>query len=124
RLNDVCVKPWVLLSAGVKYDQYKKQVELAMKAGASGILGGRAFWTEFFTYADPAQRQKFAETECVARVKELDAVVKTATPWFAKYGYSMADLHAMRAAEGWNARYSGGKFTGGPAGPVDPNAVY
>src|SRR5215213_6471184 len=39
RLNDACAKPWVLLSAGVKYDAYKKQVEMAMKAGASGILG-------------------------------------------------------------------------------------
>ena len=42
----------MLLSAGVDYDKYKKQVEMAMKAGASGVLGGRAFWKEFFTYAD------------------------------------------------------------------------
>src|SRR4029079_8591780 len=40
RLNDACVKPWVLLSAGVDYDKYKKQVEMAMKAGASGVVGG------------------------------------------------------------------------------------
>jgi tagatose 1,6-diphosphate aldolase len=65
RLNDVCVKPWVLLSAGVDYPQYKKQVEMAMKAGASGILGGRAFWKEFFTYTSASERQKFAETVCV-----------------------------------------------------------
>ncbi len=42
---------------------------MAMKAGASGILGGRAFWKEFFTFATPAERQKFAETECVKRVQ-------------------------------------------------------
>ncbi len=123
RLNDVCVKPWVLLSAGVDYDQYKKQVEMAMKAGASGILGGRAFWKEFFTYATPAERQKFAETECVKRVQETDAIVKTGTPWFAKYGLDMDALHGMRAAEGWHARYGGGT-AGGPAGKVDPNSVY
>ena len=123
RLNDVCVKPWVLLSAGVQYDQYKKQVELAMKAGASGVLGGRAFWTEFFTHTDPAARQKFAETECVARVKEIDAIVKTGTPWFEKYGYSMTDLHDMRAAEGWHARYGGGAATG-TAGKVKEGEVY
>ena len=59
RLNDACgQKPWVLLSAGVDYDKYKKQVEMAMKAGASGILGGRAFWKEFFTYNSPADRQR------------------------------------------------------------------
>ena len=123
RLNDACTKPWVLLSAGVKYDEYKKQVEMAMKAGCSGILGGRAFWTEFFTFKTPADRQKFAETDCAARVKELDAIVKSGTPWFAKYGYTMDDLHHLRASEGWHARYSGGT-AGGPAGKVDPNAVY
>jgi tagatose 1,6-diphosphate aldolase len=79
RLNDACVKPWVLLSAGVDYDKYKKQVEMAVKAGASGVLGGRAFWKEFFTYPTPAERQKFAETECVRRVKEVDAIVKSGT---------------------------------------------
>jgi tagatose 1,6-diphosphate aldolase len=123
-LNDACAKPWVLLSAGVDYPQYKKQVEMAMKAGASGILGGRAFWKEFFTYADPAQRQKFAETECVSRVRELDEIVKTGTPWFAKYGYSATDLTEMRATEGWHARYGGGVASTGGAGKVDPNAVY
>ena len=123
RLNDACVKPWVLLSAGVDYDKYKKQVEMAMKAGASGILGGRAFWKEFFTYATPAERQKFAETECVARVKEADSIVQTGTPWFAKYGYTADDLGKMRAAEGWHARYGGGT-AGAKAGAADPNAVY
>ncbi len=124
KLNDACVKPWVLLSAGVDYDKYKKQIEMAMKAGASGILGGRAFWKEFFTYASPAERQKFAETECVRRVQESDAIVKTGTPWFAKYGLTMEDLHGMRAAEGWHARYAGGVATSGGKGTVDPNAVY
>lgn len=124
RLNDACVKPWVLLSAGVDYDQYKKQVEMAMKAGASGILGGRAFWKEFFTYKTPAERQQFAETECVRRVKEADGIVRTGTPWFAKYGLSTEDLHGMRAAEGWHARYGGGAAPAAAPGKADPNAVY
>ena len=123
RLNDACVKPWVLLSAGVDYDKYKKQVEMAMKAGASGILGGRAFWKEYFTYATPEERKKFAETECVRRVKETDEIVKSGTPWFAKYGLTMEDLHGVRATEGWHARYGGGT-AGKGAGPIDPNAVY
>lgn len=124
RLNDACEKPWVLLSAGVDYDKYKKQVEMAMKAGASGILGGRAFWKEFFTFAKPEDRQKFAETECVKRVQETDAIVKTGTPWFAKYGLTLEDLHGVRTTEGWHARYGGGTAAKGGSGPVDPNAVY
>jgi len=124
RLNDACAKPWVLLSAGVDYDKYKKQVEMAMKAGASGILGGRAFWKEFFTYTSPAERQKFAETECVRRVTETDAIVRTGTPWFAKYGLTTDDLHGVRAAEGWHARYGGGAAAASAPGKADPNAVY
>ena len=124
RLNDACVKPWVLLSAGVDYDKYKKQVEMAMKAGASGVLGGRAFWKEFFTYPTPAERQKFAETECVRRVQETDAIVKTGTPWFAKYGLTLEQLHGMRATEGWHARYGGGTPAAGTPGKADPNSVY
>jgi tagatose 1,6-diphosphate aldolase len=124
KLNDACVKPWVLLSAGVDYPQYKKQVEMAMKAGASGVLGGRAFWKEFFTYASPAERQKFAETECVKRVREVDEIVKTGTPWFKKYGYTMEELREMRATEGWHARYGGGTAVAGGPSKVDPNAVY
>ena len=123
RLNDACTKPWVLLSAGVKYPEYKKQVEMAMKAGCSGILGGRAFWTEFFTYKTPEEMQKFAETECADRVKELDAIVRTGTPWFEKYGYTMNDLHEMRASEGWHARYGGG-VAGGAAAKVKEGDVY
>ena len=123
RLNDACQKPWVLLSAGVDYDVYKKQVEMAMKAGASGILGGRAFWKEFFTYKTPAERQKFADTECVRRVREADAIVKTGTPWFTKYGYTLEDLGQVRAAEGWHARYGGGSASG-PAAKVEAGGVY
>ncbi|MFM8272405.1 MAG: tagatose-bisphosphate aldolase, partial [Gemmata sp.] len=84
---------------------------------------GRAFWKEFFTFANPADRQKFAETECVKRVKETDAIVQTGTPWFAKYGLKMEDLHGVRTTEGWHARYGGG-VAGKAAGAVDPNAVY
>ena len=71
-LNAASRKPWVLLSAGVDYPEYKKQVEMAMKAGASGVLGGRAFWKEYFQKGDQAAREKFAKTECVNRVKEID----------------------------------------------------
>jgi tagatose 1,6-diphosphate aldolase len=95
---------------------------MAMKAGASGILGGRAFWKEFFTYTSASERQKFAETECVKRVQEADAIVKTGTPWFAKYGYSLNDLHQLRASEGWHARYGGG--TAGAAATHVDGGVY
>ena len=56
-------------------------------------------------------------------MKETDAIVKTGTPWFAKYGLTTADLHGMRAAEGWHSRY-GGAGAGGVAGAVGAGDVY
>jgi tagatose 1,6-diphosphate aldolase len=124
QLSEASETPWVLLSAGVDFPDYKKQVEMAVKAGASGILGGRAFWKEYFTYPNPADRQKFAETTCVERVRTIHQLVTTqGKPWFAKYGLTQEDLHGMRAAEGWHARYGGGRATGGAA-KVDKDAVY
>jgi tagatose 1,6-diphosphate aldolase len=60
----------------------------------------------------------------VRRVRETDAIVKSGTPWFAKYGLTLSELHAIRASEGWHARYGGGFASSGGAGKVDPNAVY
>ncbi|HMC67360.1 MAG TPA: tagatose 1,6-diphosphate aldolase, partial [Gemmataceae bacterium] len=40
KLDEASERPWVLLSAGVDFPDYKKQVEMAVKCGASGVLGG------------------------------------------------------------------------------------
>src|SRR5262249_6227594 len=86
KLDEVCARPWVLLSAGVDFPDYKKQVEMALKAGASGVLGGRAFWKEYFTYDNAEERQKFARTEAAGRVKQIHEIVKErAKPWYARY---------------------------------------
>ena len=125
-LDRVCERPWVLLSAGVDYPQYKKQVEMSMKCGASGVLGGRAFWKEYFTFDTPAERQKFAETTSATRVKEIhDIVTKTATPWFARYGMTMEQLHGTRVAENWHFRYGSAESqSGGGMAKPDKDAVY
>jgi tagatose 1,6-diphosphate aldolase len=109
-LDAASERPWVLLSAGVDFPDYKKQVELAVKhGGASGVLGGRAFWKEFFLQATPEARQKYAEGECVERVSTIDKIVKAqAKPWFARAGLTQEQLNSVRGAEGWHFRYGGG----------------
>lgn len=108
KLTAACVKPWVLLSAGVDFPDYKKQVEIAMACGASGVLGGRAFWKEYFLQDTFEGRDQFAKTECVERVRTIhDIVVKTASPWWATYGLDMQQFKSLRAAEKWHARYQG-----------------
>src|SRR5207237_1140400 len=98
-LDAACERPWVLLSAGVDFPDYKKQVELAVKhGGASGVLGGRAFWKEYFLQETPEARQKYAEGECTERGKTVhQIVVKQAKPWFVRDGLTMEALHSMRA---------------------------
>jgi tagatose 1,6-diphosphate aldolase len=125
-LSAACVRPWVLLSAGVDYADYKKQVEMAMSNGASGVLGGRAFWQEYFTFPTPEARAEFARGECVKRVKEIDGIVKAkAISWYAKYGFTKDQLSKIRVAEGWHLRY-GGNFggTSGESSKFDPTSAY
>ncbi len=94
-LDAASATPWVLLSAGVDYPDYKKQVEMSMEAGASGILGGRAFWKEFFLQDGPAAREKFARGEAVERVKQLDAIVRAKAD---------AVVQALRSVDGRHAQ--------------------
>lgn len=114
KLNEACSKPWVLLSAGVDFPQFKKQVEMSTKAGANGILGGRAFWKEYFQQEGLEAREKFAKGECFNRVKQLDEIVRSGKPWWAKYGLTLEELHGMRATENWHFRY--GSHQPAPAG--------
>jgi tagatose 1,6-diphosphate aldolase len=106
-LSEASERPWVLLSAGVDYPDYLKQVKMAMETGCSGILGGRAFWKEYFLQEGAEARTKFAAGEGLRRVSEAADVVKeNGAPWFAKYGLTKEDFLGIRASEGWHARYS------------------
>jgi tagatose 1,6-diphosphate aldolase len=126
KLDEACVKPWVLLSAGVDFNDYKRQVDMALKAGASGVLGGRAFWKEYFTFDRPEDRSKFARTESANRVKQIhEMVVDWGKPWFTRYGLSQEHLAAFRSTEGCHSRYGGSLTTSDtPRGPVAAGEVY
>lgn len=119
QLDAASERPWVLLSAGVDFPDYKKQVEMAVRSGASGVLGGRAFWKEYFLQDGQAAREKFAREEAANRVKQVDDIVqKHAKPWFSRYGLTMEDLQEMRAAEKWHFRYPGEAAGGSSKGAV------
>lgn len=106
-LSEASERPWVLLSAGVDYPDYKKQVAMAMECGCSGILGGRAFWKEYFLQDGEEARTRFAATTGLDRVAELGSIVtRSGTPWFAKYGLTKEEMTTVRPAEGWHFRYA------------------
>jgi tagatose 1,6-diphosphate aldolase len=118
-LNAASERPWVLLSAGVDYPDYFKQVQLALDAGASGVLGGRAFWKEYFLQDGPQARSQFAASTALKRVADVNALVRErATPWSARYGFTTELLSSIRATEGWHARYGSGIASADAAGPA------
>lgn len=79
-LNAACgERPWALLSWGVPFDVYVKQLEEACAAGCSGFTVGRALWREA---VDPATRADFNATTLVQRFAELVAIAKSGRPWF------------------------------------------
>ena len=47
-LNNLCSRPWVMLSAGAGKNEFKTILKHAFKAGASGFLAGRAIWLDAF----------------------------------------------------------------------------
>jgi tagatose 1,6-diphosphate aldolase len=62
--------PWVLLSAGVSYDTFLKQVRIACESGASGVMAGRAVWKEAVTL-DQGARNCFLKTTAYERMQRL-----------------------------------------------------
>jgi len=96
RLNEASQVPWVILSAGVDYEVFAKEVEIACRAGASGFLGGRAIWQEALHIEESSQRVKYLETTVVDRLKRLaDIATKYATPWYRKLGLQREELASV-----------------------------
>ncbi|EAM4475551.1 sulfofructosephosphate aldolase [Salmonella enterica subsp. enterica serovar Give] len=52
RLNGHINMPWVILSSGVDEKLFPRAVRVAMKAGASGFLAGRAVWSSVIGLPD------------------------------------------------------------------------
>lgn len=69
--------PWVLLSWGVTYDEFRDQLTEAMAAGCSGFAVGRALWREA---VDPATRTDFLAGTFQDRLAELIDIVESAPP--------------------------------------------
>lgn len=72
--------PWLVLSAGVGFDAFLVQTQIAAKAGCSGFIAGRAVW-DVAAVADPAARAAGLEV-AADRLDRLTAAVHThGTPW-------------------------------------------
>ena len=81
-VDEACTVPWALLSAGVNYDTFLRQSKIACKAGASGVIVGRAVWAEAVELQG-YHRSDFLRNIATKRMQELAEVcAKYARPWY------------------------------------------
>jgi tagatose 1,6-diphosphate aldolase len=103
-LNRASRLPWVLLSAGVDFESFRKQVKIACKAGASGFLAGRALWQEGAQIRSRDERMNFFQNTAAPRLKELAEIADSyGKPWYSRLGAENGKF--TLAAEGWYRSY-------------------
>lgn len=104
RLDEASQAPWILLSAGVTFDEFARQVKLACQAGASGFLGGRAVWEEAMHMPDGAERRKWLASVGADRMRRLhDLADEFGQPWWKKWAVTPGEL--TQTGPDWYRRY-------------------
>jgi sulfofructosephosphate aldolase len=71
RLDAIVPVPWVVLSNGVRAEDFPRAVEAACRGGASGMLAGRAVWSGVLGAADHAA----AVADAADRLRRLIDIV-------------------------------------------------
>jgi tagatose 1,6-diphosphate aldolase len=103
-LNRASRLPWVLLSAGVDFESFRKQVKIACKAGASGFLAGRALWQEGAQIRSRHERMNFFQNTAAPRLKELAEIADIyGKPWYSRLEAKNGKFAPV--AEGWYRSY-------------------
>jgi tagatose 1,6-diphosphate aldolase len=94
--------PWAVLSAGVAFEIFASQVEVACRNGASGYIAGRAVWKDGIPLPTP-NRIDWLEKVAAPRMDQLaETTTRYARPWTDFY----PDLTAS-APEDWYLTYQG-----------------
>jgi tagatose 1,6-diphosphate aldolase len=91
----VAKKPFIYLSAGVSNETFNDTLELAAEAETnfSGVLCGRATWKDAIpVYAKQGAKalEDWLEGQGVANIKNVNARLAAAKPWYSFYGVASA----------------------------------
>ena len=73
-ISEIAPMPWVLLSGGGSFDTYARQVEVAISAGGSGFMVGRALWGEA-ALAPTVERDALLADVVRPRMQRLRALI-------------------------------------------------
>ena len=98
-LSAAASQPWVLLSGGVDFETFARQLTIACQAGASGYVAGRSIWQAAAALQGEAQSQ-FIQQVAIPRMQRLTHIAQTyARPW--------TDVNPPDEEwpEGWHAYY-------------------
>ena len=74
-LDEAVDGPWVLLSAGVTFEGFRTQIDVAADHGCSGFMAGRAIWGDAVGRMDAEQRSAGAAL-AARRLDELAEVLR------------------------------------------------
>jgi tagatose 1,6-diphosphate aldolase len=73
-ISEIAPMPWVLLSGGGSFETYLQQVEVAVRAGGSGFMVGRALWGEA-ALAPADERSRVLDEVVRPRMRRLRAII-------------------------------------------------
>lgn len=93
---EVSTKPFIYLSAGVSNAEFTESLALAGESGVrfSGVLCGRATWKDgigVYAKEGAAAFRAWLESKGVENIKNVNAALAPAQPWFSFYGVNSAD---------------------------------
>lgn len=108
-MGRIAGRPWVMLSAGAGKEEFRKVLEHAFRAGASGFLAGRAIWADAFrNYPDWQKIEHELRTGAVAYLAEISALAdREAKAWNAHDCYGDGGARFRPSNASFRHRYSG-----------------
>lgn len=89
-------KPFIYLSAGVSNPVFIETLELAGESGTkyNGVLCGRATWKDgiaIYARQGADAFRRWLETTGVENISNVNTALKTASPWYLKFGAKSMD---------------------------------
>ena len=73
-ISELVPMPWVMLSGGGSFEDYARQLEVAIEAGCAGFMVGRALWGEAMI-APAEQRLELLQGQVIQRMWRLRSLL-------------------------------------------------
>lgn len=66
---------WIVLTRGVSFEEFEKQLKMCVDGGCCGFLAGRSVWQEYPTLTDPEEKKYFLNETLPSRFKKISDIV-------------------------------------------------